>query len=140
MFKFFFLISLPLLVLVYSGTAFAEAMSYETYQSGATFCDIEDHPWNKTSRVVGKIVYPELQSETVNAWMTSQIASEQSPLGKAYLEKALDPTRIGSFEGWRVLEVVQSAYNARMNTLFDCSVIEARINIIKKLQEAKALN
>ena len=70
----------------------------------------------------------------------SKIASEQSPLGKAYLEKALDPTRIGSFEGWRVLEVVQSAYNARMNTLFDCSVIEARINIIKKLQEAKALN
>jgi hypothetical protein len=27
-----------------------------------------------------------------------------------------------------------------MNTLFDCAVIESRISIIKRLQEAKAIN
>lgn len=71
--------------------------------------------------------------------MSSQIANEKSPIGRAYLEKALDPARIGSFDGWRALEVVQSTYNARMNTIFDCAVIESRISIIKGLKEAKAI-
>jgi hypothetical protein len=135
------LISTVLLVLASAGTTFAEVMSYETYSSGATtFCDNPEVEWNKTSRSVGKITYPELKSETVNAWMSSQIASETSQLGRAKLQEALDPARIGNFAGWRALEVVQSAYNARMNTLFDCAVIESRISIIKGLQEAKAIN
>ena len=72
--------------------------------------------------------------------MASQITNEQGTLAKAYLTTALDPARIGSFDGWRALEVAQSAYNARMNTLFDCAVIESRISIITGLKEAKAIN
>ncbi len=72
--------------------------------------------------------------------MLSQVENEQSPPSKAYLKEMLDPARIGSFDGWRALEVAQSAYHARMDALFDCAVIESRINIIKGLKEAKAIN
>ena len=131
MFKSLSLICIPIFVLAYASSSFAEVMSYEAYSSGATtFCDNPEVEWNKTSRSVGKITYPELKSDTVNAWMSSQITSETSKLGRAKLQEALDPARIGNFAGWRALEVTQSAYNARMNTLFDCAVIESRISII----------
>jgi hypothetical protein len=136
----FFIISTVFLILASAGTTFAEAMSYESYSTGATaFCDNTDTDWNKTSRLVAKITYPELQSDTVNAWMSSQIAGEQSVFGREKLQKALDPARIGSFDGWRALEVAQTVYNTRMNTLFDCAVIESRMSIITGLQNAKAI-
>ena len=107
-------------------------MSYEAYNSGATtFCGNPDAKWNTGTKLVPVVSYPELRSETVNAWMSSQVENEQSPNAKAYLEKALDPVRIGSFDGWRAVEVAQSAYHARMDAVFDCAVIESRITILK---------
>jgi hypothetical protein len=134
-----YIILLSFLTLTSVESTFADVMSYEAYQSGATFCDNEKQPWNDTSRVVAKITYPELKSDTVNAWMSTQITSETSTLGQAKLREILDPVRIGNFSGWRALEGVQSVYHVRMDTLFDCAVIESRMAIIEGLKEAKAI-
>jgi hypothetical protein len=126
---------------------FAQAMKYEDYVSDAvSYCDKKDRPWNKwlkdtdpLKRLVPKLTFPALESDSVNGWMDDQIKEEKSTLWKRYLEEALDPTYIGSFDGLKTLEAAQSVYHARMNGLFDCAVISSRIGLIMWLQKSKAL-
>ena len=141
MLKKIILISICTCLSLFARDIFAEAMTYEAYSTEAkNFCETTaEDKWNTWSRLVPVILYPELKWENINAWMSSQIVSETSPVGRANLSEALDPTRIGSYDGIRTLQVAQSAYHAQMNTIFDCAVIESRMSIIEKLQNARAL-
>lgn len=141
----FICISLPLLGI--GQGVFAEPMTFDEYATDAEmFCDDTEKEWNQwsnpgesTTRLVPKLTYPEFEANTVNAWMEQQIDQEKSPLGKEYLKRALDPAYIGNFDGLKSLEAAQNVYHARLNTLFDCAVIESRMGIILGLQESKAL-
>lgn len=141
----FICISLPLLGI--GQGVFAEPMTFDEYITDAKMsCDDPEKEWNQwsnpgepTTRLVPKLTYPEFEANTVNAWMEQQIKQEKSPLGREYLKQALDPAYIGNFDGFKSLEAAQNVYHARLNTLFDCAVIESRLGIILGLQESKAL-
>ena len=122
-------------------------MTFDEYLSDATtFCDNPKADWNiwtqegsPATRMVPKLTYPAYSSDAVNTWMAQQIEQERSPLGRQYLQEALNPQYIGNFNGIKTLEAAQNVYHARMNTLFDCAVMESRIGIILGLQQSKAL-
>lgn len=120
---------------------FATAMTYDEYLSDAiSFCDNPEATWNQwVTRMVPKLTYPAYTSDAVNTWMEQQIQQESSPLGRQYLQEALNPQYIGDFNGIKTLEVAQIVYHARMNTLFDCAVMESRIGIMSALKATKAL-
>lgn len=138
--KIIFIATLFVFFVIKEGIIHAEPMSFEEYQTSATyFCDNTEAEWNKTSRVVWVLTYPELRAENVNTWMEDMITQEKTPLGKQYLEAALDPGYIWEFDGYKAIEVAQRVYHARMDSLFDCAVIESRIGIIEWLKKAQAL-
>jgi len=123
-------------------------MTYEEYRVEAfNMCDSPEQPWNQTStqgqsptRLVPIVnIYPPLNAETVNTWKSDMIAQESSEAWREYLSRALDDNRIWQFSGYKSLEIAQQIYHARLNTLFDCAVIESRIAIIMGLQESNAI-
>lgn len=77
-------------------SAFAAPMSYEEYKDEANFCDAPAQPWNATNRTVAKLIYPQLDTASVNSWMQSAPENESSNLGKQALREALNPARIGA--------------------------------------------
>lgn len=148
------------LVLVSVENSFAERMTYEEYQSGAlNFCDTRTDLWNAPSTIVDaewwessstewntntNIVpvirnFPRLDANDVNDWMMSIIAAERSPIMRNYLRQAYSRDYIGNFPGYKTVEVANIAYHARMNSLFDCAVVESRIVIIHGLMKSNAL-
>lgn len=124
-------------IFFWAEASFAAPISYETYQKEAkSYCE-DGKPWYTWSRNTQRISYPPFDIGGINTWIATQRAEalNQPPaLRESILEK-LDPLRIGSLDSSRALEVAQIAYHSRMDTVFDCAVIEARKKIITWLKE-----
>ncbi len=128
----FFVLSFPM------GISFAAPMSYETYQQESrSYCE-DGKPWySEATRNSQKVTYPKLDTDSINTWISIQRAQaeNESPTMRDAILQQLDPVRLGAIESSKVLEIAQVAYHARMNTTFDCAVIESRKNIIELLKK-----
>lgn len=131
-------ILLLFILLCISSPSFAAPMSYEAYQQEArAYCE-EGKPWySETTRNTQQVVYPEIAVSSINSWMSTMRAQaeNESPIMREQLLYGLDPVRIGNIDSNKMLEIAQIAYHARMNTVFDCAVIESRKNIIELLKK-----
>jgi len=130
----YYIIAISILSLV--STSFAAPMTYEDYQREArSYCE-DGKPWYTGSRNAQRIIYPQFDSESINTWIATQRtdALNQSPALRDRLLWELDPIRIGALSTNRALEVAQIVYHSRMNTVFDCAIIEARKKIITWLK------
>lgn len=67
--------------------------------------------------------------------MRTLINTEKNPSEKAKLEKDLDPSRIGLFDGFKSVEIARIQYRTNMNRIWSCAVITSRIEKTKKIIE-----
>lgn len=111
--------------------------TYEQYlQNTKNQCEQNDVPWKKYNSLVPVPQYPKLESSAVNAQITSPNLENLSWEEKERLKKDLSLERIGSFQGFKTLEVARLQYRSTMNSLFACSAIESRLLILGGLREA----
>lgn len=103
------------------------------------YCRSSESPWNAAQS------YPELGKVTLDyvefsaASQNSQIAriknEEKGPTEKSKLEKELDMKRIGTFAGYKSVEIARIQYRNNMNKIFSCAVVASRIQSIEKVSE-----
>lgn len=100
------------------------------------YCNASTNEWKKGPDF-GKITedYADFTSKAQNEKMKSLIENEKNAESKAYLEKMLSSTRIGGFEGYRVVEIARVEYRNNMNRIFSCAVAAGRADQLTKLEE-----
>lgn len=94
-------------------------------------CESKWLPWMQGGKSLGKveIKYPSFDPTALNNTVDKvmQDSSDQS------LVKSL--SSIGTFQGFRALEIARLQYRSNMNKIFSCAVAAGRSNQITKLQE-----
>lgn len=122
--------------LIVSVSSFAAPISYDEYRKEATRSCESGKPWySEKTRNAQTLLYPELNNDSIRAWINMQIerAEPGTPLRETLLWE-LSPVRLWLWGENKILHIIQVVYHARMNTVFDCAVIESRKNIIEILR------
>lgn len=114
-----------------------KGIDYEEYKKNTElYCDSSDREWSTMSRLVPIPQYPKLDADAINNQirrtesLTTLTSTEKERLGQD-----LSMDRIGNFSGYKTVEVARLQYRSTMNTLFACSVIESRLDILKNLTD-----
>lgn len=112
------------------------AKTYEQYQQNAkNLCDSSSLSWGKNNSLVPVPQYPKLESEAVNNQINSPNLENLSLSEKQKLQSELNMQRLGSFDGFKTLEVARLQYRSTMNSVFSCSIIDSRLRILEDLRE-----
>lgn len=127
------------LYLLWSNVSFAVPMTYEEYEQDArAYCE-DGKPWYAdTTRNTQKVIYPKFDVNSINTWMSRERsqAENESSTNRNVIIDWLNPDRIWSINDTsRILELAQIVYHSKMNTVFDCAVIESRKNILESLRK-----
>ncbi len=93
--------------------------------------------WNDKKKWVGNVTeeYAPLDGVKLNQKISSLINSEKNPNERSRLEKDLDLTRIGNFDGFKSVEIARIQYRTDMDRIFSCAVIASRIEKTNKVIE-----
>ncbi len=116
-------------------TSSCDPKTFSCYKENLTnLCNAQSSVWNVGPNL-WKITedYADFTSEAQNTKAQAIIASEKNADSKASLRELLDPSRIGSFDGFRSVEIARIQYRNNMNRIFSCAVAAGRSEKLAKL-------
>lgn len=110
--------------------------SFEEYSKNAKAqCESPKTLWHEFNSLQPIPRYAPLQAQSVNKNAESiKTLTSLSDDEKKRLEGELAAERLGSYDGFKTLEVARLQYRSTMDNIFACAIVESRLHIIKDVQ------
>lgn len=115
-----------------------DADSYECYRDTTlkNYCQDPSQAWNTAPNFWAITdAYVAFESSVQNSQIQKIIAGETNAEEKARLQKDLSLSRIGTFAGFRAVEIARVQYRNNMNRIFSCAVVAGRYEKISKIMD-----
>lgn len=99
-------------------------------------CDNPNALWGQHNALVPVPQYAELSANAVNGQIEkTQNSDAITDEERIRLAGQLNMNAIGSFDGFKTLEVARLQYRSTMNSIFACGIVSSRLSILADLRE-----